>query len=229
LLLYCLPPHLISKWLRGRSPWPYRFLSRAAYLCGARVRVMGPKPYPQTLLLANHLSWLDIFVLARATGCAFVSKNSLGHPLVHWLADQNRTLYVDRAARRSAGNQVTAIQKALKRRQPLALFPEGTTGAGDHLLPFRSTLLAAVAPAPEDCSVQPVAIDYASAAQDIAWHHEPAIKNVIRVLGRKGTIPVTIRLLERLPATDDRKKLAALAHERIAASLTASSSITHRL
>lgn len=191
--------------------------------------MVGPKPYPHSLLVANHLSWLDILVLASATGCAFVSKDRLGNRLVHWLADQNRTLYVDRTARRAAGDQVTAIRRALQRRQPLALFPEGTTGPGDHLLPFRSTLLAAVAPPPEDVSVQPVAIDYASAAQEIAWHHEPALRNVIRILGRKGRVPVTVRLLERLPALDDRKRLARLAHDRIAASLTASSSITHRL
>lgn len=194
-----------------------------------KVRVVGPKPYAHTLLLANHLSWLDIFALSSATGCAFVSKDRLGPGLVHWLADQNRTLYVDRAARRAAGNQVSAIRKALERRQPLALFPEGTTGPGDRLLPFRSTLLEAVAPPPEEVSVQPVAIDYASAAEDIAWFQEPAIRNVLRVLGRKGRLDVTVRLLERLPRLEDRKQLAALAHERVAASLAASSSITHRL
>lgn len=222
-------PHLFTKIVRGRSAWPYRFLRYAARICGARVRTVGPKPYPHSLLLANHLSWLDIFVLASATGCAFVSKDKLGHPLVHWLADQNRTVYVDRAARRAAGNQVTAIRAALERRQPLALFPEGTTGPGDHLLPFRSTLLAAVAPPPADSHVQPVAIDYGSAAEEISWYQEPALRNVLRILGRKGTIPVTIRLLERLPAMEDRKALAALAHERVAASLAASSSTTHRL
>ena len=229
MLLVCLPPHFLSKWLRGRSPWPYRFLSSAAKLCGVHVRVVGPKPYAHTLLLANHLSWLDILVLSSATGCAFVSKDRLGPGFVHWLANQNRTLYVDRAARRTVGDQVGAIRKALERRQPLALFPEGTTGPGDHLLPFRSTLLAAVAPPPQEVSVQPVAIDYASAAQEIAWHKEPAIRNALRVLGRKGTLRVTVRLLERLPPMDDRKELAALAHQRVAASLAASSSITHRL
>jgi 1-acyl-sn-glycerol-3-phosphate acyltransferase len=229
LLLVCLPLHLLSKWLRGRSRWPHRFLSSAARVCGVKIRIVGPKPYAHTLLLANHLSWLDIFILSSATGCAFVSKDRLGPRLVHWLADQNRTLYIDRTARRSSGDQVSAIRRALGRRQPLALFPEGTTGPGDQLLPFRSTLLAAVAPPPQDVSVQPVAIDYASAAPEIAWHDEPALRNAMRVLGRKGPLRVTVRLLERLPRTDDRKKLAALAHERIDASLAASSSTVHRL
>ena len=168
-------------------------------------------------------------VLARATGCAFVSKDRLGHPLIHWLADQNRTIYVDRSSRKSAGTQIETIRHALKRRQPVALFPEGTTGPGDHLLPFRSTLLAAVAPPPEKAFVQPVAIDYWPYHGEIAWFHEPAHKNVLRILGRRGRFQVTVRLLEQLPPLDDRKQLAMLAQERIAASLFASSSNTHRL
>jgi 1-acyl-sn-glycerol-3-phosphate acyltransferase len=191
--------------------------------------VVGPKPYPHSLLLANHLSWLDIFVLASATGTAFVSKDRLGNRLIHWLADQNRTVYVDRSARRAAGDQVTAVRAALERGQPLALFPEGTTGPGHHLLPFRSTLLAAVAPPLKGCWVQPVAIDYGAAAQEISWHKEPAVRNVLRIFGRKGTIPVAVRLLEPLPPINDRKALAALAQQRVAASLAASSSLSPRL
>jgi 1-acyl-sn-glycerol-3-phosphate acyltransferase len=215
--------------MRGTSLWPYRFLRAAASIVGARVRVGGPKPYPHTLLLANHLSWIDILVLSSATGCAFVSKNDLGHGFIHWLADQNRTIYVDRSARRQVGDQVSAIRNALSRRQPLALFPEGTTGPGDRLLPFRSTLLEAAVPLPEHSFVQPVAIDYGSFTAEIVWFEEPAMRNVLRVLGRRGTFPVTVRLLEQLPAMDDRKQLAALAHDRIAASLTASSSTSTRL
>jgi lyso-ornithine lipid O-acyltransferase len=215
--------------VRGRSSWPHRFLRSAAHIAGLRVRIVGPKPYPHSLLLANHVSWLDILALNTATGCAFVSKDRLGHPLVHWLADQNHTIYVDRSARREAGNQVKAIRAALERVQPVAIFPEGTTGPGDGLLPFRSTLLAAVAPAPDDVAVQPVAISYGELAREISWFEEPALRNVLRILGREGMIPVTVRLLERLPAMNDRKHLAALAHERIAASLAASDSHNHRL
>jgi len=193
------------------------------------VRVVGPALNPHTLLVANHLSWLDILVLASATGCVFVSKDRLGHRLVHWLADQNHTIYVDRASRRAAGEQVVAIRRALAGRQPVALFPEGTTGPGDRLLPFRPALLAAVTPPPAESVVQPVAIDYGAAAREIAWHQEPGSRNLLRVLGRAGKLPVTVRLLEYLPPLGDRKQLAGLAHERIAASLAASSSHGHAL
>ena len=224
LFLACLPPHLVSKALAGRSVWPRRFLAAAARIVGARVRVTGEPVQPHSLLLANHQSWLDIFALASATGCAFVSKDDLGHPLVHWLADQNRTLYVRRSRRSATGEQASAIAAALFRPQPLALFPEGAIGPAGQMLPFRSALLAAVAPAPPQVEVRPVGIDYGRAAADIHWHGEPGLANALRVLGRRGSFPVAVHVLAPLERSANRKLLAEQARERIAARLAASSS-----
>src|SRR6185295_20262736 len=96
-----------------------------------------------TLILANHTSWLDIVILAGATDCAFVSKDELGHGLLHWLADQNATVYVRRTDIRGAKDQAIALAKSLEGEKPVTVFPEATTGPGTHLLPFRSTLLDA--------------------------------------------------------------------------------------
>jgi 1-acyl-sn-glycerol-3-phosphate acyltransferase len=224
LFLACLLPHLLSKWILGRSLWPPRFLAAAGWIVGARVRVAGEPLRPHTLLICNHVSWLDILVLGGATSCAFVSKDELGHSLVHWMADQNRTLYIRRSHRRGSADQAKAIAAALKRPQPLALFPEGTTGPGDHLLPFRSALLDAVAPAPPKVEVRPVAIDYGPASLEIGWHGESGRDNVLRVLGRKATVPVIVHVLPPLERSQDRKQLAHQARERIAAALAASSS-----
>jgi len=224
LFLACLPPHLLSKWLLQRSLWPPRFLGAAAWIVGARVRVAGEPIRPHTLLICNHVSWLDILVLGGATGCAFVSKDSLGHSLVHWMADQNETLYIHRGRRSATADQANAIAGALERPQPLALFPEGTTGPGDHLLPFRSSLLAAVAPAPPRAQVRPVAIDYGPAAREVGWYHESGKDNVLRVLARRGTLPIIVHVLPALARSEDRKLLAHHAREHIATKLAASSS-----
>ena len=222
LFLACLPPHLLSKWLLGRSLWPRRFLAAAAWIVGARVRVVGDPIRPHTLLLANHLSWLDIIVMAGATGCAFVSKDNLGHGFIHWLADQNHTLYITRGKRSTTADQASAIANALERPQPLTLFPEGTTGPGDQLLPFRSSLLAAVAPAPPRSHVRPVALDYGPATREVGWYNESGKDNVLRVLGRKGSLPTTLHLLPPLEPSADRKLLARQAHDAISAALASS-------
>lgn len=222
LFLVCAPLHMATKALFGRSGWPRRFLAAAASLCGARVRVTGAPVAPHTLLVCNHTSWLDIPVLAGATGCAFVSKAELGHPLVHWMADQNHTLYIHREHRRDAAKQAEAVERKLLQPQPLVIFPEGTTGPGTHLLPFRTTLFSAVAPSPPGVEVRPVAVDYGGAAAEVGWYEEPGKDNVLRMLGRHGSIPVTVRLLDPLPPMDDRKALAEAARQKIESALASS-------
>jgi len=220
LFLVCAPIHLATKLLLGRSPWPPRFLAAAAWIAGARAGLEGAKIRRHTLLVSNHVSWLDILVLGGATGCAFVSKDSLGHPFIHWLADQNMTVYVKRGHKKGAKDQAIAIAKALEGDKPVALFPEGTTGPGTHLLPFRSTLLEAANFAARDVEIRPVVIDYgAAAAAEIGWWEEPGKDNVLRVLGRHGTLPVTVRVLPPLDRSGDRKQLAEQARESIARTL----------
>jgi len=170
-----------------------------------------------TLLVANHTSWLDILILAGATDCAFVSKDNLGHGLLHWLADQNATVYVKRSHVKGAKDQAVAIAKALDGAKPVALFPEGTTGPGTHLLQFRSTLLEAANFASRDVEIRPVAIDYGAARGEVGWFRdEPGMDNVLRLLGRPGTLPVTVRLLAPLDRNLNRKELTQTARDAIA-------------
>ena len=222
LLLVMVPPHLLAKRGGRRSPWPRRFLGQAARIIGVRATIVGAPLTPPTLAIANHVSWLDILILGGATGTAFVSKADIATaPLVGWLANQNHTLYVERADRSDAHGQVRRIAEGIEREQPLTIFPEGTTGDGRVLLPFRSTLLAAVAPAPSGTAVRPIAIDYGAAGPGIAWHSgERGIDNAFRLLGRRGSLPVTVRLLEPLPPGEDRKAMARDAQAAIAAALT---------
>lgn len=219
LLLVCAPLHLIAKLLVGRSHWPRRFLGACAWIIGVRVKIEGDPIEPHSLIVANHVSWIDILLLGGSVGAAFVSKDDLGHPFVHWLADQNKTIYIRRAAVRDSKLQALAIAKALERVQPVALFPEGTVGPGTRLLPFRSTLLEASNIASRDVTIRPVALDYGPIAPDIAWFEIPVKRNFFAILGRPGTFPVTIRLLGALKRGGNRKYLAAAARQAIADAL----------
>src|SRR5579884_2427594 len=213
------PVHIATKLLLGRSPWPHRFLAGAGWLMGLRVKVRGSRVSRHSLLVANHTSWLDIVILGGSLDSAFVSKDDLGHGFLHWLADQNGTVYVKRSHVKGAKDQAIALAKALERDKPVTVFPEGTTGSGTDLLPFRSTLLEAANFAAEDVEIRPVAVDYARSAAEIAWWEESGKDNVLRLLGRRGTLPVTVRILAPLPRAGDRKQLAREAREQIARAL----------
>ena len=219
LLLGVAPVHIVTKLLIGRSPWPPRFLAAAAWILGLRVRLKGGEPGRHTLLICNHTSWLDILVLGGWTNCTFVSKDELGHGLFHWLADQNATVYVKRTHRKGAKDQALAVARGLEGDKPVTVFPEGTTGPGTHLLPFRSTLLEAANYASRDVQIRPVAVDYGRSATEIAWWHEPGKDNILRILGRRGHLRVTVDLLPPLDRSGDRKRLASLAREAIGARL----------
>jgi len=220
LLLACLFPHLIAR-IFGRSPVPPRFLGAAARICGARVRIEGDPLEPHSLLIVNHVSWLDILVLAGATRTRFVSKAEVRNQrLLRWLADQNDTLYIERQDRRAVPAQAREVAEALGEPRPLALFPEGTTGDGVTLLPFRPALLAAVAPAPSGTHIRPVAIDYGAMRRALGWTDGESGKgNALKLLGRRGSFPVIVRLLAPLPPGEDRKAMARDARAEIEAAL----------
>ena len=222
-LMLCLPCHLIAS-LAGRSRWPTRFLFGVARICGAKVRTHGRLSTRHALLVANHRSWLDIPVLAGATGCAFISKVEMGsHPVLKWLVDMNRTVYVDRSDSRSLPGQVERVRSALSGDQPLALFPEATVASGPNLLPFRPSLFTAVVPPPPGCAVHPVAIAYGPDSPDLGWADgETGIGNALRILGHKGSFAVNVTILPPLDPTLDRKAMARSAHDAIANSLAPS-------
>jgi len=214
-----VPIHVLTKLLFRHSHWPHRFLSTAAWIIGLRPRVTGHRAGSHTLLVANHTSWLDILILGGALRSTFVSKAELGHPLIHWLADQNSTVYVRRTERKAAREQAVAVAAALEGTKPVTIFPEGTTGPGTHLLPFRSTLLEAANFASRDVLVRPVAVDYGASRAEVGWFVESGADNVKRMLGRRGTLPVTVHVLGPLDPTVGRKQLTHDAREAIAETL----------
>nr|WP_314443820.1 lysophospholipid acyltransferase family protein [uncultured Sphingomonas sp.] len=219
-LAACVLVHLLVRPF-GPSPWPRRLLRGVGWIAGARVNTTGPAPAPGTLIVANHVSWLDIPMLAGATNCAFVAKDGLrGHPIMHWLCEQNGTVFVDRDRRGSVSDQVAAMKTAIRSHKPLTLFAEGTVSDGTRVLPFRSSLLKLAENPPLPLTVQPVAIDYRGDAPEYGWPAgETGQANFLRLLGRKGRVHVTLHFLEPLGAGQDRKALAAQSEQRIASVL----------
>ena len=231
-LIVCVPLHYSWKLFGRASPWPRRFLGFVGRASGMRTRVVGTPLKRHVLFLANHASWLDIMLIAGASGAAFVSKDDVGRwPVIGWLSRLNNTVFIARK-RNAVRDQADALRSALATGQPVALFPEGTTDGGAETLPFRPSLIASVFPPLPGLKVQPVAIDYGAAAHDIAWiGDEPAAANAKRVLSRRGTAEVTLHFLEPIdPLTmPDRKALAERSRSEIVRALAASAASADRL
>ena len=113
-------------------------------IMGIGLQVHGRAHDGPVLLVANHISWLDIVVMLAAQYCRFVAKSELkAWPLIGPLATAAGTLYIERASSRDALRVVHHMAERLQAGDVLAVFPEGTTGDGVEVLPFHANLLQA--------------------------------------------------------------------------------------
>ncbi|MBI5278487.1 MAG: 1-acyl-sn-glycerol-3-phosphate acyltransferase [Burkholderiales bacterium] len=125
---------------------------------GLVVRGTPPAGGP-VLLVANHLSWLDILVIHASRYCRFVSKADVKRwPLIGPMATGAGTLYIERENRRHVMNVVHQIADSLRAGQIVAVFPEGTTGDGTGVLPFHANLIQGAISA--DVPAQPLALRF---------------------------------------------------------------------
>jgi 1-acyl-sn-glycerol-3-phosphate acyltransferase len=186
--------------------------------------VDGVAPIAGGLLVANHVSWLDIMAIhAVVPEARFVSKADVkAWPLVSRLVDSAGTLYLERERKRDALRVVHAVADALAAGQVVAIFPEGTTSTGHGLLPFHANLLqAAIATA---TPVQPVALRFADASHAVSEAVEfVGATSLLASLWRTSCGDGVRVRLSFLPARDsagvDRRVLADQLRGDIAAAL----------
>jgi len=178
--------------------WSREMLARL----DVRLQVQGDAALPGPLLLvANHISWLDITSLHAARFCRFVSKADVrAWPLIGALASGVGTLFIQRESRRDAMRVVHHMADSLRAGDVLAVFPEGTTSDGVELLPFHANLLqAAIA---SGVPVQPVAlqfIDTHSGARSLAPCYvgdDTLLGSVWRTVRARG---ITVRIVFGAP------------------------------
>lgn len=120
-----------------RQQWSWTLLEILDVRLEARSVPVGPG----TLLIANHVSWLDVIVLTALVPGCFVAKAEIRRwPLIGWLLERNSALFLDRRVGRHLLDLNAQIAAHLAAGEVVAFFPEGTTTDGTGLLPFRTAL-----------------------------------------------------------------------------------------
>lgn len=139
--------------------WALQFLA----LWNIHLQVRGqPVRNGPALIVANHISWLDISVIHAARHCRFVSKSDIQDwPLLGTLATGAGTLYIERTSRKDALRMVKDMADAMKNGDVVAVFPEGTTSDGRDLLPFHANLIQSAIQA--EAPVQPMSLQFIDA------------------------------------------------------------------
>ena len=191
---------------------------------GIAMQVEGVPHTGGTLLVANHISWLDITALhAVFPHARFVSKADVkSWPVLSHLVSAGGTLFLERERKRDALRVVHLMAEALAAGQTVAVFPEGTTSDGRALLPFHANLLqAAIATA---TPVQPVALRFSDADGSISAAVEfvgatTLVESLWRVACGERLVVHVALLPARESAHLDRRALSETLRDDIAAHL----------
>lgn len=213
----------VERPLYGRHrPWtPFitQWFSRAAVMVlGIHHRISGQRMKQRGAVVANHSSWLDIFVLNARKRVYFVSKSEVAHwPGIGFLARLAGTVFINRNPR-DAGQQRDVLADHIEAGHRLLFFPEGTSTDNFRVLPFRSTLFQAFfdQAATSDLHIQPVTVIYSAPSGEDPrfygwWGDMEFTPHLLRLMAarRRGEVQLIYHPPVRLADFAGRKPLAA--------------------
>lgn len=201
--------------------WSRRLVGIAAI----EIRAQGHIPAPATeaaVLVANHVSWLDVFVMNAVVASRFVAKSEVkSWPILGWLCDRTGTLFISRERRQDTARVNQAIAAALGDGDCVAVFPEGTTSDGFIIRPFNAALLQPAVHA--GAAIIPVALRYLDAngrQTDIPAYVDDLslVESVQRILAQRRLI-AELTFLEPLPTAGRHRRELAKAAEAAVSSI----------
>lgn len=217
LTLACIAPLIApSTVLRLRQRWSTRLLA----ILGIELQVGSQPVAPGSLLVANHVSWVDIFVINALAPAAFISKAEVrSWPVIGWLAAKSDTVFLRRGSRGHARQVNAEIAALLDAGRNVAVFPEGTTTDGSHVLGFHAALLQPAIAAGHP--VQPLALSYHGGdgcpSRAPAYDGDVSLGESLAAIIAEPRLIAHIQPAAPLPVeqTADRRKLAQHARETI--------------
>lgn len=179
-----------------------------------------------TLFLSNHISYLDIFVLGKYIPAYFIAKSEVaGWPILGWLAKVQNTLFFERSSKR-VRQQMQVMTDHFDQKGNLILFPEGTSTNGEHVVPFKSSLLQSAESASETVLIQPVTVSYTRYKNEMmtreirdqyAWYAKmPFASHFFNALGlAKAEVKVIFHPPVTLEQFESRKECAQHCYEQV--------------
>ncbi len=225
--VYPVVSKAVRLWLKQR--WSHQLVSILGVKIKATARSSSEKNKLGTLrglLISNHISWLDVYVIHALAPSAFVCKAEVRDwPLIGWLCVKTDCIFIERGSRIAARNTNIAIGEQLKAGIRVAVFPEGTTADGKALLPFHSALFQSAIDAQN--IIQPLRISYVSyvdencARSNIpAYCGDTSLWQSLCAIACAPSITVCVDAFAEIEAKDKtRQQLSATTHQLITAAL----------
>ena len=212
---------------------PKLFFLTLTRVFGVRVEVRGEQSSRSpTLYVANHVSWLDIFLFGGVMRGSFVARGDMeGWPIFGWLSTLQQTVFIDRTKRARSGQQLDQLSERLQDDHNLILFPEGTTSTGGGVQSFKSSLFAVVErwSGEKELVTQPVSIAYTAVNNMpltrhyrpyIGWYGDMELHHHFWDFLKLGNVTAIIEFHDPVAAsTTSRKVMSEQCQQVIAASI----------
>lgn len=205
------------------------FHGGCCYLFNLRCQVKGNiSTVRPTLFVSNHVSYLDVFVLGKYIPAFFIAKSEVsGWPILGWLAKTQNTLFFERNSKK-VRHQMVIMSEHFNQHGNLILFPEGTSTEGEHVEPFKSSLLQAAELSQETVVIQPVTLAYTKynnkpmcrqRRDQYAWYAKmPFASHFFNALGLgKADVEIIFHPPVTLAEFEDRKACAIYCQQLVAA------------
>lgn len=220
---------LCTEWLSWVTPqtehalWRLIFQSWARgvlFIIGAQIEVRGPRPPRPFFLVSNHLTYLDVIILAREVGCIFISKAEvMKWPVIGFIVRHMKTLFIDREQPSDTRRVNSLIEDALRNGYDIHVFAEGGVSPAGELKPFKSALFEpAIA---TGMAVYYAAIEYHTlpgsppASEVVIWRTGVTfIGNMMNILQLPGLTAVITFGNQPIKDTE-RKQLAERLHKAV--------------
>ncbi|MQR01332.1 lysophospholipid acyltransferase family protein [Glaciimonas soli] len=210
----------------GRGRLIRRWSIKLLDICRVSVQLHNPAQLAaasHALIVANHVSWLDIFVINSVQSCRFVAKSDIrSWPLIGWLCDKSGTIFIARGKQSDVRRIFQGLVHSIQAGERVAFFPEGTTAAQGGVLPFHANLFEAAIDA--QAQIQPYAVRYLNAdgslhpAADFIGDMTFA-QSMVTILKAPAMQAELIQLTPLTSTSKHRRELATMAHASIAAAL----------
>lgn len=207
------------------------WLARITRILGLKIEATGEVATAPVLLVSNHVSWLDIPLLASLTNPRFLSKSEVkSWPLIGWLASRSGTLFITRGKLSAAEAAKNALVDALNDNSRVLIFPEGTTTTGVGVKRFQPRLYAAAIET--DASVQAIAIRYLTSEGYLNERlpyvdNQSLLGNLFRIIGTPST-RVEVHFLHPIQCHDQSRRSLSETCEKQVSDILKSSSLKNR-
>ena len=190
-------------------------------LLSIKIIIKGDLGEDGSLIVSNHASWIDIFIISSVIKTSFVSKSEVSKwPLVSWLAKLQGTIFINRNNPKELTKTASEIHDRISKKQNVVLFPEGTSSDGNRVLPFKSSIfILSELTDRSKLNIQPISIAYTKyngltmgriERTLIAWYGDMDLLTHLYKLIRSGSFEVEVTFHNRIdiPEKKSRKEIA---------------------